>query len=136
LKLLLSSFKFLELLIILAPQEFQLHQWIFIGETNETFGEDRISGELSKLSLMEKLKYVWMKDTDKENEENLVKMFKVEQSPKKLLITVKNISDKIQIKEFVCHISKYIYDSTLLLSPVDTEFIDRIIESDLLEIDY
>jgi hypothetical protein len=136
LKLLLSSFKFLELLIVLAPQEFQLHQWIFIGETNETINDDNITSELAKLSLMDKLKYIWMKNSDnEENEESMVNINNTEQSPKKLLITVKNISNKTQIKDFVCHISKYIYDSTLRLSSVDTEFIDKIIESDLLEND-
>jgi len=136
LKLLLSSFKFLELLIILAPQEFQLHQWIFIGETIETVSSDNISGELARLSLMDKLKYIWMKNSsNEEDENNLIKeeINNLDHNPKKLLITVKNISEKTQIKDFVCHISKYIYDSTLQLSAIDTEFIDKIIESDILE---
>jgi len=145
LKLLLSSFKFLELLIVLAPQEFQLHQWIFIGETNEMVNNDNIEGELAKLSLIDKLKYVWMKSNSSENEEastpnttNITMMNEENESsdlkPKKLLITAKQISDKKQINEFVCCISKNIYNSTLQLSPIDTEFIDLIIESDLLDL--
>jgi len=64
------------------------------------------------------------------NEENESSDLKL----KKLLITAKQISDKKQINEFVCCISKNIYNSTLQLSPIDTEFIDLIIESDLLDL--
>jgi len=136
LKLLLSSLKFLELLIVLAPQEFQLHQWIFVSETCETINNNNSMDDLAKLSLMDKLKCIWMKgNTDEIEDTNLNNNTSTEQqTSKKLLITVKQISDKKQINEFVYHISKSIYDSTLLLLPVDNEFIDKIIESDLLDI--
>ncbi|ORX53715.1 hypothetical protein BCR36DRAFT_348582 [Piromyces finnis] len=140
LKLLLSSLKFLELLIVLAPQEFQLHQWIFISETCETISNDNALSNLTKLSLMDKLKLIWLKGQSKDEEEITMKnndnvnKNEASQTSKKLLITVKQISDKKQINEFVYHISKCIYDSTIQLLPVDNEFIDRVIESDLLDL--
>jgi len=52
------------------------HQWIFVSETCETINNNNSMDDLAKLSLMDKLKCIWMKgNTDEIEDTNLVSIF-------------------------------------------------------------
>ncbi|KAJ1928071.1 hypothetical protein IWQ60_002383 [Tieghemiomyces parasiticus] len=128
----LAACKFLDLLLVLAPAEFQLHQWIFVTDTMEAlYGArrtgvaliDRMSAELDVFSAGSPTWPTSIQDY-------------LPSGPtpprRRPLLTMGAIRSLRDLEPFVHNISVYAYEATYALACPDLPFIEARLADDLL----
>ncbi|KAJ3234216.1 hypothetical protein HDU78_005944 [Chytriomyces hyalinus] len=125
LEVFLACCKLLELLLLLGTEEFQWHQWIFVGETFLTNDTDDLSP-----SLIDRLSHKWESYHDSETASTEISNASTLRRP---VLTMKSVKDKAQLAPFIATLSRHTYASTFSRSKPDLEFIDTILEADLTD---
>ncbi|KAJ3264062.1 hypothetical protein HDU77_009470 [Chytriomyces hyalinus] len=125
LEVFLACCKLLELLLLLGTEEFQWHQWIFVGETFLTTDTDDLSP-----SLIDRLSHKWESYHDSETASTEISNASTLRRP---VLTMKSVKDKAQLAPFIATLSRHTYASTFSRSKPDLEFIDTILEADLTD---
>ncbi|KAJ3401606.1 hypothetical protein HDU80_005857 [Chytriomyces hyalinus] len=125
LEVFLACCKLLELLLLLGTEEFQWHQWIFVGETFLTNDTDDLSP-----SLIDRLSHKWESYHASETASTEISNASTLRRP---VLTMKSVKDKAQLAPFIATLSRHTYASTFSRSKPDLEFIDTILEADLTD---
>ncbi|KAI8835956.1 Dopey, N-terminal-domain-containing protein [Chytriomyces cf. hyalinus JEL632] len=125
LEVFLACCKLLELLLLLGTEEFQWHQWIFVGETFLTNDTDDLSP-----SLIDRLSHKWESYHASETASTEISNTSTLRRP---VLTMKSVKDKAQLAPFIATLSRHTYASTFSRSKPDLEFIDTILEADLTD---
>ncbi|CAG8453950.1 6582_t:CDS:10 [Scutellospora calospora] len=136
---LLAACKFLDLLFVMQTNSFQPYEWIFISNTINVIKRtleyspyallDKLSDHLSghedpsKLSLdnLSNNKFIWGTHSISSG------------GYKRPMLTLHNITSIRQLELFLRNISLYVYHSTYTLAKPDIQFIESLLENDLLE---
>ncbi|RKO82997.1 hypothetical protein BDK51DRAFT_34266 [Blyttiomyces helicus] len=126
-----SSLKFLDLVLALGIEEFQWHQWIFITETLEVF-LDKFSPQ-PPVALIDKLGARWDHPPSKTSAPPASDTLLPPR--RRPLLTMRTITDRRQLEPFVRTVSRRVFVDTLAGARPDTEFVETLLEAELLEDD-
>ncbi|KAJ3234832.1 hypothetical protein HDU81_001102 [Chytriomyces hyalinus] len=126
LEVFLACCKLLELLLLLGTEEFQWHQWIFVGETFLANDADDLSP-----SLIDRLSHKW--ESYHASEAAATETSNSTSTLRRPVLTMKSVKDKAQLAPFIVTLSRHTYASTFSRSKPDLEFIDTILEADLTD---
>ncbi|KAF8313993.1 hypothetical protein DL93DRAFT_1101270 [Clavulina sp. PMI_390] len=134
LQLVLSTCKFLDLLLTLQTEEFQVHQWIFITDTvDAVYRADNSAPE----SLMDLLTDSTSALPDENSSARAIHIhdsaWKDKSMRKPMLLNVRSISSIKDLIPFFSHVSLYAYETTYMGGLVDWDAVEQGLLEDLFD---
>ncbi|TPX60422.1 hypothetical protein PhCBS80983_g01815 [Powellomyces hirtus] len=138
----LAACKFLDMVLVLQIEAFQWHQWIFVTESLESLPDSRTITN-RPIALIDKLHLSWsggppdsISNLSSKHTDGMRYDKTANSVPKQRpILLMRTISDKRELEPFFSSISRQVYQSTYALAKPDLEFLETMLEGELLIVD-